>query len=73
MYCYLRWARNVTTMTFDEIIAKVMDRALSDYLRRDSAWRALRAEILSQQETSDWREILSEERGGPRSGGPRGQ
>jgi len=60
MYCYLRWARDVTTMTFDEIIAKVMDRALSDYLRRDRAWRSLRAKILSKHETSDWREILSD-------------
>ncbi|HTB59226.1 MAG TPA: hypothetical protein VLC06_15235 [Polyangia bacterium] len=47
-------------MTFDEIIAKVMDRALSDYLRRDRAWRSLRAKILSKHETSDWREILSD-------------
>jgi hypothetical protein len=60
MYCYLQWARDVTTMTFDAIIAEVMDLALSDYLRQDKAWRSLRARILSKHETSDWRQILSD-------------
>ena len=59
MYCYLRWAHDVTTMPFDEIIAKVMDLALSDYLRRDRAWRSLRAQVLAKREISDWLEILS--------------
>jgi hypothetical protein len=59
MYCYLRWVRDVTTMTYDEIITKVMDRALSDYFRRDRAWRSLRGQILSKYGTGDWRDILS--------------
>jgi hypothetical protein len=45
--CYLRWAQDVTEMTFDEIIVRVMDRALSDYLRRDGVWRALRSHFLA--------------------------
>ena len=59
VYCYLQWARRVTTMTFDEIIVSFMDRALADYLRRDSVWRSQRAEMLSKQEATDWTEILS--------------
>jgi hypothetical protein len=59
MYCYLQWARSVTTLTFDELIVNVMDRALSDYFGRDRAWRSLRRRILAKHDTSDWREILS--------------
>ena len=69
MCCYFLWARDVTTMTFDEIIAKVMDRALSDYLRRDRVWRSLRTQILANHEASDWRKILSD--GSTRTAGSR--
>jgi hypothetical protein len=61
MYCYLRWAEERTAMTMDEIIVGVMDRALSDYFRRDRSWQSSRGRILADESASDWRRVLAGE------------
>jgi hypothetical protein len=52
---YVPWAARHVMMAADEILVRVVDRALDEYFKRDKLWRKERDAVLSEAEFSRWR------------------
>jgi hypothetical protein len=53
--CYVPWAARRVMMDPEEILVRVVDRALDEYFKRDKLWRKDREAILREAELSRWR------------------
>src|ERR1700690_2336214 len=46
--CYIDWASGLLMMPDDEVMVRIVDHALAEYFKRDSAWRKDRAEFVDE-------------------------
>jgi hypothetical protein len=54
---YVPWAARHVMMAPDEILVRVVDRALDEYFKRDRLWRQERESVLREAALSRWRSI----------------
>jgi hypothetical protein len=47
---YVEWAGRLTMMAPDEVMVRTVDRALSEYFKRDKLWRKERDALLVQRD-----------------------
>jgi hypothetical protein len=52
---YVPWAARHVMMAPDEILVRVVDRALDEYFKRDKLWRKDREAVLREAALSRWR------------------
>jgi hypothetical protein len=45
---YIDWASGLLMMPDDEVMVRIVDHALAEYFKRDTAWRKDRAEFLDE-------------------------
>jgi len=46
--CYIDWASGLLMMPDDEVMVRIVDHALAEYFKRDTAWRKDRAEFVDE-------------------------
>lgn len=45
---YIDWASGLLMMPDDEVMVRIVDHALTEYFKRDTAWRSGRAELVDE-------------------------
>ena len=50
--CYIDWASGLLMMPDDEVMVRIVDHALAEYFKRDTAWRKDRAEFFDEAKSA---------------------
>ena len=62
---YVGWASGLLMMPDDEVLIRIVDHALTEYFKRDGAWRKARSEVLASAVTTAGGAASAKQQAGP--------